>query len=78
MLETALLHLLMLVVPQLLSLRGLIPGLWKMLILLSTAPKVMENAIWMYPVSQKDSDEDTTPVSVAKYTSVRNKRYLNE
>lgn len=27
----------------------------------------MENVTWMYPVSRKDSDEDTTPVSVAKY-----------
>lgn len=65
MLETALLHLLMLVVPQLPSLR-VTPGLWRMLILLSTVPKAMENVIWMSPVSRKDSDEDTTPVSVAK------------
>lgn len=62
-LETALL---MLVVPQLLSLR-VTPGLWRILIPLSTAPKAMENVTWMYPVSRKDSDEDTTPVSVAKY-----------
>lgn len=65
MLEAALLHLLTLVVPQFPSLR-VTPGLWRMLILLSTAPKAMENVIWMYPVSRKDSGEDTTPVSVAK------------
>lgn len=65
MLETALLHLLMLEVPQLLSLR-VTPGLWRMLIPLSTAPKAMETVIWMYPVNRKDSDEDTTPVSVGK------------
>lgn len=65
MLGTALLHLLMLVVPQLLSRRAT-PGPWRVLILLSTAPKATVNVIWMYPVSPKDSDEDTTHVSAAK------------
>lgn len=65
MLGTALLHLLMVAVPQLPS-RRVTPGPWRMLILLSIAPKATENVIWMYPVSPKDSDEDTTPVSAAK------------
>lgn len=56
---------LMSVVPQLLFLK-VTRGLRRMLIPLSTAPKAMETVIWRYPVRRKDSDEDTTHVSVAK------------